>query len=526
MSPSARETVESIQAALEPHVRTREEVSHIRRVLALHLLSSYENGPKPGALALPGPDCIINSTAGVRGLQREYLRALHANIKAKQDQEAVRQAGQIDRLPTTRAINNNTGRLEEHVISIKLKRKQDRLQAVEEYLEALGQKPAASPEFVRPEEIFKDVDRLPDVPKTVVSGFVANNGSAKPDLKALVDRLEKAVLRSKLLLKKEEQLLEDVRSRSTATRETINDGAKLAALSATRNELIGWMEAELGKASHLDDSQHDEPGGKQQPTAERGHVYEQLAVVKNKYAKYVAARTALIQLVQQRTQPVVMESPSNNIQNTEHGVARTKPSTHLIAPYVEGLVQVGQAQRHSIAQKSHINAIFARQTAEAIRALDRLSEESQLIPDHAIPGGARGKIGLGGDLSSDHVAKLSDRVQPWVSAADTAKLATLEAVAEKIEQGQVALEKSTRSLAEIDQLLGRNTITGGEPTADEDSTIDDIWLAGSSSPRKGLTSTAHARNTSNVVKEKQDIWSTLDGSVGLINAEDSPRKHL
>lgn len=522
MGPSARDTVESIQAALEPHVRTREEVSHIRRVLTLHLLSSYENGPEPGALALPGPDCIINSTAGVRGIQRDYLKALHANIKAKQDQEAVRQAVEEGRSPTTRATSN-ANRLEEHVTSIKLERKQARLQAVEDYLEALGRKPAAAPEFVRPDEIFKDGHRLPDFPKTVVSGFAVNNGSAKPDLKALVDRLEKAVLRSKLLLEKEEQLLEDVRSRSTASRDTITDSSKLAALSATRNELIGWMEAELSKASHLDEAEHNESNGKQ-PAADRVHVDEQLSAVKDKYAKYVAARKGLLELVQQRTQPVETQSPSRDTSDAQRVVARTNPSTHLITPYVEDLVQVGQAQRNYIAEKSHINAVFAKQTEETIRALDRLFEESQLIPENPVPGAVRGKTGLGTDPSSNHVDKLSERVQPWVSAADTAKLATLEAVAEKIEQGQVALEKSTRSLAEIDQLLGRNTITGSEPMTDEDTTIDDIWLAESSSPQKAPTSKAFAKNKSNVVKEKQDIWSTLDGSIGLINAGDSPRK--
>lgn len=526
MSLSARETVESIQTALEPHVRSREEVSHIRRVLSLHLLSSYENGPQPGALALSGSDCIIKSTAGVRGLQRDYLKALHANIKAKQDQEAVRQAGHEGSTTTTRTLGGS-GRLEEHVTSIKLKRKQERLQAVEKHLELLSQKPAASPEFVRPEEIFKDSNRLPEVPKTVVSGFAVDNGSAKTDLKALVDRLEKAVLRSKLLLKKEEQLLEEVRSRSTATRGTMSDGAKLAALSATRDELISWMEAELGKASHLDQLQPEEGDGKQQTTLDQGHVHEQLAIVKEKYANYVAARKALVQLAQQPTQPEMqMDAPPKSTIHTQSEVACTTPSTHLITPYIEGLMQVSQDQRNYIGQKSHINAVMAKQTEETVRALDRLTEESQLIPDHPMPGAARRKRGLGPGSPSNDVDTLSDRVQPWVLAADTAKLATLEAVAERIEEGQVALEKSTKSLAEIDQLLGRNTDPGGQSTEEEDTTLDDIWLAESASPKKGPSAKAHARNKSNVVKEKGDIWSTLDGSVGLINAEDSPRKLL
>lgn len=525
MSLSARETVERIQTSLEPHVRSREEVSHIRRVLSLHLLSSYENGPQPGALALPGADCTIKTTAGVRGLQRDFLKALHANIKAKQDQEAVRQALQEGNTATVRTLDDSR-RLEEHVVSIKLKRKQEQLQAVEKYLELLSQKPAASPEFVLPEELFKDSKRLPEVPKTVVSGFAVNNGSAKPDLKALVDRLEKAVLRSKLLLKKEEQLLEEVRSRSTATRGSVSDGAKLAALSATRDELISWMEAELGKASHLDNSQQE--SGKQQTAPDMGHVHEQLAMVKEKYANYVAARKSLVQLVQLPTQPEIqMKAPPKNTLHTQSEVARTTPTTHLITPCIEGLIQVGQDQRSSIAQKSHINTVLAKQTEETVRALDRLTEESQLIPDHPMPGAARRNKGLGAaNPPSDGVDKLSDRVQPWVLAADTAKLATLEAVAERIEEGQVALERSTKSLAEIDQLLGRDTNPGGESTAEEDTTLDDIWLAESASPRKGPMAKTHVRNKSNMVQEKGDIWSTLDGSIGLINAEDSPRKIL
>ncbi|KAI3397617.1 hypothetical protein diail_10590 [Diaporthe ilicicola] len=524
MSSSARETVHEIQKALEPHSRSREEVSRIRRVLSLHLLSTCENGPQPGALALSGAECTITSTAGVRGLQRDYLKALHANIKAKRDQEEVRHAGEGCKTVTMRTFNDSN-RVEEHVTSIKLKRKQERLQSIEKYLDILGQKPAASPEFMRPEAIFKDSARLTEVPKTVVSGFATNNGSAKTDLKALVDRLEKAVLRSKLFLKKEEQLLEEIRSRPTATRGKVSDGAKLTALSTTRNELIGWMEAELGNASRLDDPRHEEVDGKRETTTDSAHVHEQLANLKDKYANYVAARKALVQLVRQHPQPDI-RPPSEYTSHTQSKRVPPAPSTHLITPYIESLIKAGQDQRDSITQKSHLNAILAKQTEGTVRALDRLTEESQMIPDHPIPGAARRTKAKGADPPSTGIDKLTDRVQPWASAADAAKLATLEAVAEKIEEGQVALERSTKSLAEIEQLLGRKVHLGGESMADEDTTMDDIWLAESASPTKANKPKAHSRNKSNVVKEKGDIWSTLDGSVGLINAEDSPRKLL
>ncbi len=47
-------------------------------------------------------------------------------------------------------------------------------------------------------------------------------------------------------------------------------------------------------------------------------------------------------------------------------------------------------------------------------------------------------------------------MKSWVFAADSAKIATLESVAEKVEEGQLALEDSMKILGEVDRLLGRS----------------------------------------------------------------------
>ena len=524
---SAQEVVQAVQKALEPYIKPREEAEHIRRILALNLRSSYENGPQTGLIALPEPDCTIKSTSDVRGLQREYLKALHANVKAQRDYQTASQKHQHpikeDEVAGPSSLND-AGRLEEHVTNIKLKRKQERLQAVEKYLDLLGQKPAASPEFLLPNEVFKDARRLPEVPKAVVSGFAVDKESTKTDLKALVDRLEKAVIRSKLLMKKEEQLLEEVKSRSTVSPGKVSNSAKLAALSTTRDELISWMELELGKASDGDAPHSDEggAGGRREGKADKEQMDEQLAQIKDKYASYVAARKTLIELVGQTTQPT-LEAPQGDSGTARPKTTTPAPSSHLIIPYVEHLVSIAQEQKASIAQKSHLNSFISRQTEETVRALDHLAEESQLLPAHPIPGAARRGHTSGGDLSGKGSHSIANRVQPWVAAADSAKLATLEDVAEKIEGGQVALEGSTKYLAEVDQLLGRDA-KQDDDSADEDATADDIWLAESQTPRKGPAASTRARSKSNAVKEKKDIWSTLEGSLGLINAEDSPRK--
>lgn len=514
---SAAETVQAIQKALAPYVRPREEAEHIRRVLALNLQSCHENGPQHEPLALVEAECTLKST-DARGLQRDYLKALHANIKAQREHESASQKQTENETKAARPSSlNDAGRLEEHLTAIKLRRKQDRLQTMGRCLDVLGQKPAASPGFLQPEEIFKGTNRLPDVPKAVVSGFTVDKESAKSDLKALVNRLEKAVLRSKLLLKKEEMLLEEVKSRSTASPGNINNGAKLAALNATRNELISWMETELGKASAVEEfpAEEAEGGGGAEAKVEQVTMDEQLALIKEKYASYVYARKSLIHLVAQSPQPSI-KPPQDAVGPAQSESAPSAPYTHLITPYIENLLSIAHKQKASIIQKSHMTSVLAKQMEETGRALSRLAEESQLLPNHPAQ---RRQGGHGGDLPDKGEHEITSRVLPWVSAADSAKLATLEAVAEKIEEGQVALEGSTRHLVEIDQLLGRNPVAR-EESVDGDVTEDDIWLAETQTPRKGPM----APPRTEAAVERRDVWSLLDGSLGLINAEDSPHK--
>lgn len=514
---SAADSVQAIQKTLESYVRPREEAEHIWKILTLHLRSCYENGPKASPLALADSDCIIKSTSEVRGLQREYLKALHANIKAQREYEAVSEQARADRPSAPGIFTSDANRLEEHITNLKLRKKQEKLDALEKYLDILSQKPAAAPEFLQPEEIFKDARRLPEVPKTVVSSFTVDKDSTKTDLKALVDRLEKSVLRSKILLRKEEQLLEEVKARSTATPGKISNGAKLSALNATRNELINWMETELCNTSAAEESHPHEVDSNRRGRGkvDKQHMDGQLALIKDTYAQYIAARIALIQIVGQNSLPF-FELPKSMQNAVKSRKLEPDSCDHFLAPYFENLLAIAQNQKTSITQKSHLRSVLAKQRGDTGIALNRLAEESQLLPDHQARAGPREGIS---NQAGQPVLEITKQVQPWVSAADAAKLATLEAVAEKIEDGQIALERSTKYLAEIDQLLGRNQ---GEELTDDESTIDDVWLAETETPKKETIT--HVKWNSEAARQRKDVWQTIDGSLGLINAEDLPRK--
>jgi hypothetical protein len=507
---SPEKTLEVIQQTLGPYVKTREEASQIRRILALHLQSCLGNASVPGPLALVNSNKPVPISSS-RGLQREYLEALNANIQAYQEHDACHSKIQNyqDESSTTQSSKGEP--LQEHLAMINLQKKQERLQAVEKHIELLNQKPAASPGFLDPDEMFRDGKPLPEVPRDIVTALALDDAPASTHLKELIDQLEKHVLRAKLQLKREEQLLEQVKSRSSVAPGTVTNSAKLEALNTSRSELINWIEVELGKAGDGGADDTTDTNRENQGLSNTTRLDEQLAGVRTKYSQYLEARKLLLQLVSRQSKPVI-KPLADNAQHPTIPTATPQPPTHLLPPYLEQLLSVAHEQKGLITQKSHFNITIAKQLKDTCQALDHLADESQLIPAHPMPGAARRKpAGFGDALSASETLDSSSRVKPWVFAADSAKIATLEAVAEKIEEGQIALEGSMRTISEIDQLLSTEVKTeaGGG-----DESVEDIWLA------EGRPAGKSARSGKPKPKPKQqgtrDVWDVLDGSLGLL----------
>ncbi|OIW35366.1 hypothetical protein CONLIGDRAFT_608580 [Coniochaeta ligniaria NRRL 30616] len=524
MSP-ADETREQIQKVLQPYVLPREEVAYRRRILAAHLESCVGDSSLSSPLALVQPSRAVSTPAEARGLHREYLKALNANISARAEYDKVQAEISRDSKSVSGAAGARTAPkpatsnpLEEHLVKIKLQRKQERLRTVEKHIGLLNQRPAASATFMDPEEMFKDTRLLPDVPRKLVEGLALGEATGKAGLTDLIDKLEKQVLRAKFLLKSEEKLLDTVKGRSTVRPENITEHAKLTALNATRTELINWMEAELSKVpgDEPDGEEDENHGATTQATADSGQTDEQLAGIRSKYAQYLAARKSLLQLVAQQPQPAMLPKTNSDAQQ-ERETPAPPPVTYLLTPYLERLLSLSREQKSLITQKSHLNITIAKQLKETVQTLDHLAEESNLLPRHPIPGTSRRKLGFGDALGNSETLNSSSRVKPWVYAADSAKIATLEAVAEKIEEGQVALEGSMRAIQEIEQLLGRNP--AGEGAEKADVTDDDIWLTEDKPSARAGPARKHARKESKA-GNATDLWAFLDGSLGLLKAND------
>lgn len=512
-------SIQKVQASLEPYIKPREQVAYIRRALALHLQACGHSSMIREPLSLADASCRVTPTQEVRGLQKEYLRALDANLKARNEYKNTRD----ETTTAAPSLHNNLDsrdQVEEHVALVKLGQKRRRLKAVHKYLDLLVRQPAASSDFLDLEDIFRNSPALPNVPKDVVSGFAVSASTAKTDLGGLAGQLEKVVLRAKLLLKREEQLLADVRQSTVSLAGQVSDEAKAHALDATRTELINWIEAELSKASGESEDNTSSQRNGFNSRSEQETIDRHLAEIKDKYRRYTAARKTVLSVISEQRQPVLKPGKENTLSSGQSHSITLAPTAHLLVPYLGKLLSLSREQKGMIAQKSHVHNILVKQAKETRQALDHLAEESQLLPRHPMSGASRPKSSFGEDFSAvvSEKSMSSDSVKPWVSAADSAKIATLEVVAEKIEEGQVALESSMAALQEIDKLLGQGR-QEPEREAVGDATEEDIWLGQGSANKGGARKHATHQRKGSTAKP-DDIWSAVDGKLGLIGQED------
>ncbi|PNY23607.1 Uncharacterized protein TCAP_06436 [Tolypocladium capitatum] len=521
---SPAETISKLQAGLEQYIKPREQVNYIRRILALQLGSYTGERPAVPPLSLADNSTHhVNAGTEVKGVQKEYLEALHANIAAHRQFGEALQAGRPKDDPQSKPPSIGSELLEERLALLKLQQKRECLLAIQRSLDCLAENLPFAQSLLDTDEIFQDATALPSVPGAVINSFVAKQSSAQPDLQVCVNQLEKVVLRAKLLLKQEERLLAEARARSKSKPDVVSNGAKLEALNTTRNELINWIETELSKASadepdeNAQDTGHTRGPGSE---ADQATIVTQLRQIKDKYIRYVAARKTLLALATHNPQPSI-PPPTQQTSSTKHGNDdNPEPGNYLLKPYVEALLSISRHQKAAIAHKSHMKSVLSKHNKDTCQVLGHLAEESQLLPSYPMKDSLRRRSGIRDEISN----KVSDRpdisacIKPWVFAADSAKIATLEAVAETIEGGQIALENSMKSLQDIDHLLGQ----GEDAVADETAAIEpsdkDVLL--SSEGNKAAATRRHSEKKAGPSRQKGDPWSRLHGNLGLIGHGD------
>jgi hypothetical protein len=510
---SLPEPVKKAQRSLETYVKKRQEAAHVRRILAAHL--SAHVSPAQGTVSRPlslaeATSIPESATHGVKGIQKEYLRCLRANAKARKGYAKL--SKEHHSRPEYHQARSNTQDLSDSKYEaglsidpfldlVEKRQKHERLHIIQDYVDMLGEKPAAATMHLDTKAVLKDVGALPQVPPEVMSVTSIQQGTGGRDLKELVGHLEKSVLRAKMLLKREQKLLAKVQAANGTS--AVIGGNKLQALGATRNELINWIESELTRAGEnspedeeISASASPESGGKE-------YIDSQLASVQRQYSRYTKARQALIMAVTGNLDPPALiavddckgKPAGKDSQNGANGLV------YIAQPYLEEMVLISNEQKAMIQQKSYLSISLAKQLKEGGQGLDRLAEESHLLAAHPMRTakfprkGLEGPVSFGDEISGHEKPDSSRRARTWVFAAESVGITTRDAISEKLEDGGMAMLDAQETLLELLCLLGNDV---EEEDLDNNATYN---------PKEG-------------VGRAGDIWATLDGSLGVIQRDD------
>jgi hypothetical protein len=528
------------QNSLAPYIRSRKEASQIRQVLTAHLLS--EVNPAAGHAQGPVISLVHDSTSvkiasgSIPGLQKEYLKALRANIKACREYDRVCNTNSLrngdltsrDVLPGSSYSGTNlpckSDHLDSYLALIKKRQRHERLRILQDYADKLEHKSAAATFF--PDQTNPQLSGLPQLPVEIVASSAS--GVQEQDHKALKDLirgLEQAVLRAKVQLRNEKQLLEQVRAGSSKRRRgdlnsVPRDVQTLQALGRTRNELITWVEEELGKAGDSG-SQDIHEAHHRSPPDTKESIEDQLTLVKAQYGRYVQARQIFIDTIAEMVEPVLTINPSEKKESeAEDNEMETTPlTTWIVSPYLRDLQLISNEQKSSIQQKSHLTVSLAKQHKETAQLFDRLAHESHLLPQYPQPtskASRRDHSQFDLDaMAGKEMPSAAHRARAWTYAAESASAATKDFVLASMLEGEAAIEGAREMLSTLEKLLGRKK-SSTEPGLVE----DDIWTSDTtSSKRRANKSIQQAKNTS----AQGNIWAVLDGNIGVLHREEDKR---
>lgn len=386
--------------------------------------------------------------------------------------------------------------------------------AVRQSLDMLMEKPAATREFLDARHIFQGSPRAPSAPDDVINSLAPDQNSPHASLDDRIHQLEKTVLRAKLLLKKEEQTRREAKARSQNQFDIVSNGARLEALTAARNELIAWIENELGRASPGSGSEAGQKytyKSRVSPSTIAAHLEE----ISKKYAAYVSMRKTLLELETQQSQlsqpaqPSLLP-PAQLVAGLDRNSNKPPaPIDHLLTPYLRAMAAISVSQKAAVTQKSFFTSALSKQNQDACQLLGRLSEESHLLPTYPMKDSLRRRSGIQTEVASkSEQPDISKRVKPWVFAADSAKITLLEYAAETVDIGQVALENCLENLREIDFLLGH-------PDGDVSSEGAD------NKPKASVAATKleslKSASKSSITDDGHDVWSRLHGNLGALS---------
>ncbi|KAI0200102.1 hypothetical protein F4808DRAFT_177626 [Astrocystis sublimbata] len=502
---AAKRAREALKRLLRPKGDVVAEKRAAIQELAHHLGQEHLSSP----VFLFDPDTPISLSDSALEKHREFIEAVQRNIGLQRELSKLRvehrvAASAAPSTPSPTRADAERELLEEQLECNRLAKEQQRLEALNKCYEELDRQPVADPGFLDPRVMFQDCAPFPELPKDLVEGFTKDQEAPDQEAQELITRLRKATMRQKLVLEHDQRKLEAFKAKHPIEPKDASPEVQVAALNTVKNSLVNWIETMLSKAG---EGESEDAGNSPQKDAQDKDFDRnaQLADIDKEYKRHIELRKQIMASITElrklkdspRPQPTAQEAAPE-----EPLPARPEPQTYLLTPYLEKLQALSQEQKGLVQEKAHMNGALAKQHQETNKTLRRLAQDSELLSKHAPPKSEKSHASLS-FAKATKTATVTEQVQPWLFAADSAKIATLEAVAEAVDGGQVSIEDAMQALNQVSMLQNKGPL--GEQTTEP------------AEGEKGMTSAERRTSKKFVKEEPKSIWSVLDGNLGLIN---------
>ena len=520
-----------VAKSLSPYIKTRQDALRIRRILSVFLSSHIEGLPGKEfsitPLAVPDGNFQVKKIPSeLSGLRRSYFKALQAHAKARKeyahlthsslhDNSSMRQEERQDEEDSRKSIDT-------YLALTKEQRNFGKLRILQDYLELLSQKEAAQPDYLRLKSVLEGVATTREtlqIPPTLTKSSPVSD----LDGRALTTRLEKAVLRAKNNLDNQKKSLAKIQQdqqghghgHKISEEGTASTGSKVEALSRTRDELIGWIEERLATSCEFNAATDELQtlGSKSEPL----NIEKRRKEIQERYEDYLKARKSLVALLSSRDKfarhKKTFGGKSTEPLGQDPRVDSNWDEASSVLPYLtEYFIPNANAQKRFLWQESHLSSTLASQIKSTIQLLDRLAEESHLLPNYpvlasqprfhklvAAIGSKSSQPAFGGTKENEGEAQILSKARQWGFAASAASIAKQEAVKERLEHGNIQARIAEGIIGELQEILG----VDGEGD-EEDEGAEDIWTENIETKSKKQTSSGG----------RGGIWAGLDGTIG------------
>ncbi|KAG0157025.1 hypothetical protein PDIDSM_4208 [Penicillium digitatum] len=522
LNPPDATHIPPILKPLAPYIKSRQETLRIRQALTSYLRSFIEFDDQSRDLAqshlslcalTDGVASVKRFPADLPGLRKDYLKALSANVAARKDFALVsenvaslrRQRSPPNRPSENPDLQEPGTELREYLALLRDRRRHSKLQVFRNYLEE--SKPRDARSF---EHIVNDGDQIP-LPEVDAE---AGRMGTETDLDELLHNLERAVVRARTQLDRQKQLFEKAKAQHDPRAETPN--AKVQALQTTRDELVQWVEERLVGQGDLDESLPQELHPEETREAQRG-LENRKRQITEQYAAYLQARRDLLDAASRACQPVnvLQKPPSRTTNKNELAMPEMLPPNPIdVLSYTnENLVPLLKSEKSLALQKSYLSGLLSKEKSTTLRALNRLSDESHLLPEYPTPARQSRASALSSRIQTQRSDQTPDEVvdlaEAWAFASNAAAANEREFVQQKIALSTEVAQDARQTLADVCRTLNQD--------------LDEVMLQGQEN-RNGSDSWAFnarsaremSRGGSQIEKQSSGPWSGLNGRVGVV----------